>query len=314
MVGETIALRLGTRGSPLALAQAHETRSRLATAHGWPEATVAVIEIRTTGDAIQDRALAEAGGKGLFTKELDTALLAGDIDLAVHSAKDLPTMLPPGIALAGFLPREDVRDAFISGDGANLVDLPLRAVVGSASLRRQAQLRRIRPDLDVRLLRGNVQTRLRKVDAGEFHATILAMAGLKRLSLTARVTQQLDTDDFLPAVGQGAIAIVARADDEATLRLLAPILDSETGLAVTCERAFLRMLDGSCRTPIAGYAQIKGRQLGFRGIVLAPDGSDSVETIAGGPVDAAEKLGQDAGRDLLDRMPSGLLDQIRTPS
>ena len=304
---------MGTRGSPLALAQAHETRNRLATAHGWPEATVDVLEIRTTGDAIQDRALAEAGGKGLFTKELDTALLAGDIDIAVHSAKDLPTLLPPGIALAGFLPREDVRDAFISGDGATLVDLPLRAVVGSASLRRQAQLRRIRPDLDVRLLRGNVQTRLRKVDAGEFHATILAMAGLKRLSLTARVTEQLDTDDFLPAVGQGAIAIVARADDEATLRLLAPILDSDTGLAVTCERAFLRMLDGSCRTPIAGYAQIKGRQLGFRGIVLAPDGSDSVEAIAIGPVDAAEKLGQDAGRDLLDRMPSGLLDQIRTP-
>ena len=313
MVGETIALRLGTRGSPLALAQAHETRNRLAKAQGWPEATVDVVEIRTTGDAIQDRALAEAGGKGLFTKELDTALLAGDIDIAVHSAKDLPTLLPPGIALAGFLPREDVRDAFISGDGATLVDLPLRAVVGSASLRRQAQLRRIRPDLDVRLLRGNVQTRLRKVDAGEFHATILAMAGLKRLSLTARVTEQLDTAEFLPAVGQGAIAIVARADDQAPLRLLAPILDGDTGLAVTCERAFLRMLDGSCRTPIAGYAQIKGRQLGFRGIVLAPDGSDSVEAIAIGPVDAAEKLGQDAGRDLLDRMPSGLLDQIRTP-
>lgn len=314
MTGETIALRLGTRGSPLALAQAHETRGRLATAHGWSEATVAVREIRTTGDAIQDRALAEAGGKGLFTKELDTALLAGDIDLAVHSAKDLPTMLPPGIALAGFLPREDVRDAFISGDGVPLAHLPLQAVVGSASLRRQAQLRRLRPDLDVRLLRGNVQTRLRKLDAGEFHATILAMAGLKRLSLTDRVTEQLDTDDFLPAVGQGAIAIVARADDAATLRLLAPILDRDTGLAVTCERAFLRMLDGSCRTPIAGYAQINGRQLGFRGIVLAPDGSDSVETIAGGPVDAAEKLGQDAGRDLLDRMPPGLLDQIRTPS
>ncbi len=314
MAGETIALRLGTRGSPLALAQAFETRSRLATAHDWQERMVAVLEIRTTGDAIQDRALAEAGGKGLFTKELDTALLAGDIDIAVHSAKDLPTLLPPGIALAGFLPREDVRDAFISGAGVGLADLPLRAVVGSASLRRQAQLRRIRPDLDVRLLRGNVQTRLRKVDAGEFHATILAMAGLKRLSLTSRVTEQLDTDNFLPAVGQGAIAIVARADDAATLRLLAPILDADTGLAVTCERAFLRALDGSCRTPIAGYAEIKGRQLGFRGIVLAPDGSDSIETIAGGPVDAAEKLGQDAGRDLLDRMPSGLLDQIRTPS
>ena len=313
MAGETIALRLGTRGSPLALAQAHETRSRLAAAQGWPEATVAILEIRTTGDAIQDRALAEAGGKGLFTKELDTALLAGDIDIAVHSAKDLPTMLPPGIALAGFLPREDVRDAFISGDRVNLVDLPLRAVVGSASLRRQAQLRRIRPDLDVRLLRGNVQTRLRKLDAGEFHATILAMAGLKRLSLTDRVTEQLDTDDFLPAVGQGAIAIVARADDQATLGMLAPILDRDTGIAVTCERAFLRVLDGSCRTPIAGYAQINGRQLGFRGIVLAPDGSDSVETIAGGPVDAAEKLGQDAGQDLLDRMSSGLLDQIRSP-
>ncbi len=314
MAGETIALRLGTRGSPLALAQAYETRGRLSIAQNWPEAAVSIVEIKTTGDAIQDRALAEAGGKGLFTKELDTALLAGDIDLAVHSAKDLPTQLPPGIALAGFLPREDVRDAFISMSGVKLVDLPLRAVVGSASLRRQAQLRRIRPDLDVRLLRGNVQTRLRKLDAGDVHATILAVAGLKRLSLTDRITEQLHTDDFLPAVGQGAIAIVARADDEATLRLLAPILDRETSLAVTCERAFLRMLDGSCRTPIAGYAQINGRQLSFRGIVLAPDGSDSVETIAGGPSEAAEKLGQDAGRDLLERMPTGLLDQIRSPS
>ncbi len=311
MAGEGIVLRLGTRGSPLALAQAHEARSRLCAAQGWPEDRVEIAVIKTTGDAIQDRALSEAGGKGLFTKELDIALLAGDIHFAVHSAKDLPTALPDDVALSGYLPREDVRDAFIARDGGTIADLPRHAVVGSASLRRQAQIRRLRPDLDVRLLRGNVQTRLRKVDAGEYHATILAMAGLKRLGLTGRVTEQLALHDFLPAVGQGAIAITARRGDAATAEALAPILDRDTGLALACERAFLLVLDGSCRTPIAGHARVEGGHMLFRGQVLAADGSESAETVTDGPDAAAETIGRAAGRDLLDRAPAHLLAAFR---
>ena len=311
MAGEAIVLRLGTRGSPLALAQAHETRARLAAAHGWSEERLAVVVITTTGDTIQDRALSEAGGKGLFTKELDVALLAGDIDIAVHSAKDLPTALPDGLSLAGYLPREDVRDALISRDGSGVAELPRAAVVGSASLRRQAQLRRLRPDLDVRLLRGNVQTRLRKLDAGEYHATILAMAGLKRLGLTARVTEQLPLHDFLPAVGQGAIAITARLGDRATAALLGPILDGDTGAALACERAFLGVLDGSCRTPIAGYARVDGGDLLFRGQVLSPDGAQSCETVTDGGTAIAERIGRAAGHDLLDRAPASLLAAFR---
>ena len=311
MAGEAIVLRLGTRGSPLALAQAHEARARLAAAHGWPEERLAVVVITTTGDAIQDRALSEAGGKGLFTKELDIALLAGDIDIAIHSAKDLPTALPDGLSLSGYLPREDVRDALISRDGSGVADLPRNAVVGSASLRRQAQLRRLRPDLDVRLLRGNVQTRLRKLDGGEYHATILAMAGLKRLGLTARVTEELPLHDFLPAVGQGAIAVTAREGDGATADLLGPILDGDTGAALACERAFLGVLDGSCRTPIAGYARVQRGDLLFRGQVLSPDGAQSCETVTDGGLALAARIGRAAGQDLLARAPASLLAAFR---
>ena len=311
MAGEAIVLRLGTRGSPLALAQAHEARARLAAAHGWPEERLALVVITTTGDAIQDRALSEAGGKGLFTKELDIALLAGDIDIAIHSAKDLPTALPDGLSLSGYLPREDVRDALISRDGSGVADLPRNAVVGSASLRRQAQLRRLRPDLDVRLLRGNVQTRLRKLDGGEYHATILAMAGLKRLGLTARVTEELPLHDFLPAVGQGAIAVTAREGDGATADLLGPILDGDTGAALACERAFLGVLDGSCRTPIAGYARVQRGDLLFRGQVLSPDGAQSCETVTDGGLALAARIGRAAGQDLLARAPASLLAAFR---
>ncbi len=307
MTGNGNLLRLGTRGSPLALAQAYEARSRLATAQGWAEDRIEIVVIATTGDAIQDRALAEAGGKGLFTKELDIALIRGDIHAAVHSAKDLPTVLPDEIVLSGFLPREDVHDAFISRDGTTLSDLPLRAVVGSASLRRQAQLRKLRPDLDVRLLRGNVQTRLRKLDAGEYDATILAMAGLKRLGLTERVTEQLTLHEFLPAVGQGAIAITARRDDARTAEVLAPILDHDTGVALLCERTFLTVLDGSCRTPIAGHARVQDGEILFRGQLLAVDGSESIETVTDGPVAIAERIGRAAGEDLLARAPAHLL-------
>ena len=300
-------LVIGTRGSPLALAQAHETQDRLIAVHGWSVEHLPLSNIKTTGDAIQDRPLSEAGGKGLFTKELDIALLDGSIDLAVHSAKDLPTALPEGIAIAGFLPREDVRDAFISHRFKSLADLPEGAVVGSASLRRQAQVRRLRPDLQVTLLRGNVQTRLAKLERGEVDATLLAMAGLRRLGLTDHVTTILETDDFLPAVGQGAIAIAIRAEDARVREALAPILDGPTGQALAAERSFLTVLDGSCRTPIAGHARLVGGELEIRGLVLRPDGSESLEVVRRGSPDDAAALGREAGRELRARMPPDFL-------
>jgi hydroxymethylbilane synthase len=311
MASPTRVLKLGTRGSPLALAQAREVRARLVEAHGLAAEAIEIVPIRTSGDAIQDRALSEAGGKGLFTKELDRALIDGGIDLAVHSAKDLPTVLPEAIEIAGYLPREDARDVFLSPRFTHLEDLPAGAVVGSASLRRQALARRLRPDLEIRLLRGNVQTRLAKLDSGEFDATILAMAGLKRLGLTGRVTAILAVEEFLPAVGQGAIAITVRREDAPVLAAIVPILDADTGLAVSCERAFLGVLDGSCRTPIAGHAHRLGDALEFRGLLLGPDGSEAVETLARGSTDNAVRLGEDAGHDLLSRASGALLAQIR---
>ena len=311
MAAPTRVLKLGTRGSPLALAQAHEVRARVSEARGLADEAIEIVPIRTSGDAIQDRALSEAGGKGLFTKELDRALIDGGIDFAVHSAKDLPTVLPETIEIAGFLPREDARDVFLSPRFAHLKDLPVGAVVGSASLRRQALVRRLRPDIEVRLLRGNVQTRLAKLDSDEFDATILAMAGLKRLGLTDRVTAILDVETFLPAVGQGAIAITIRREDASVLAAIAPILDADTGLAVSCERAFLDVLDGSCRTPIAGHARRVDDALEFRGLLLAPDGSKAVETLARGPTGNAIRLGEDAGHDLLSRASRALLAQVR---
>jgi hydroxymethylbilane synthase len=300
-------LVIGTRGSPLALAQAHETQDRLKSAHGWQPERLPLSIIKTTGDAIQDRPLSEAGGKGLFTKELDIALLDGAIDLAVHSAKDLPTVLPQGITIAGYLPREDVRDALISPRAPTLQALPPGAHVGSASLRRQAQLRRVRPDLRVSLLRGNVGTRLKKVESGEYDATLLAMAGLRRLKLTEHVTAVLETDDFLPAVGQGAIAIAIRLGDARVADALASILHAETGHALAAERAFLAVLDGSCRTPIAGYARLTGDRLRIRGLVLRPDGSDAIEVERDGSVADAAAIGREAGLDLKSRMPAGFL-------
>ena len=300
-------LKLGTRGSPLALAQAHEAQGRLTGALGWDTDAVEIVVIKTTGDMIQDRALSEAGGKGLFTKELDNALLGGAIDFAIHSAKDLPTVLPDGIVIAGYLPREDVRDVLIAGEARTVADLPLAARVGSASLRRQAQLRKLRPDLRVELLRGNVQTRLGKVASGEFAATLLALAGLKRLGLADRASAILDIAEFLPAVGQGAIAVAARTADEATGAALAAILDSATGIALACERAFLTRLDGSCRTPIAGYATTEDGRVSFQGLVLAPDGSDSVETFASGVASDAARLGLEAAESLLARAPAGII-------
>jgi len=295
------SIRIGTRGSPLALAQAHMTRDALA-AQGAGE--IEIVTIRTSGDRIQDRPLSEAGGKGLFTKEIEEALLAGAIDLAVHSAKDMPTLLPDGLMLAACLPREDVRDAFISRKAASLSDLPHGAIVGTASLRRQAMVKRLRPDVSTMVLRGNVETRLRKLEAGEADATLLALAGLKRLGLADTATALLDPHEFLPAVGQGAITIEAREDDERTRDLLAKIDHADTSVALLCERAFLAVLDGSCRTPIAGHAVLDGDALSFRGIILRPDGSEAYETSRTGNRRDAVALGADAGAELKRRAPA----------
>jgi hydroxymethylbilane synthase len=300
----TQSIRIGTRGSPLALAQTRLVRAALAVAHGWSEEQSEIVTIRTSGDRIQDRPLSEAGGKGLFTKEIEEALVGRAIDLAVHSAKDMPTVLPDGLMLAACLAREDVRDAFLSRKAANLRDLPQGAVVGTASLRRQAQVKRMRPDLSTVVLRGNVETRLRKLDAGDVDATLLALAGLKRLGLADKATALLDIDKFLPAVGQGAVTIEARVDDARTRELLAKIDHADTSVALACERAFLAVLDGSCRTPIAGHAVLKGDALSFRGMILRPDGSEAFETIRSGSRRDAVSLGADAGAELKARAPA----------
>ena len=294
-------LRIGSRGSPLALVQAREVARRIAAAAGVDAATIQITVIRTTGDVVQDRPLAEAGGKGLFTKEIEEALLAGSIDLAVHSSKDLPTVLPAGLVLAGFPAREDPRDAFISRKAKSLRDLPPGAAVGTASPRRQALVKRLRPDLAVVMLRGNVETRLRKLDAGEVDATLLAVAGLKRLGLLSTATAILDPDEFVPAVGQGAIGIETRANDGRTRTLVEAIDDADTRAVVAAERAFLAVLDGSCRTPIGGHAKIEQGTLRFRGIIIKPDGSEAFEALRQGPRGAAAELGADAASELRTR-------------
>ena len=294
-------LRIGTRGSPLALAQATTVCARIAAAHGFAPERIALTIIRTTGDTIQDRPLAEAGGKGLFTKEIEEALLAGTVDLAVHSAKDMPTVLPDGLAIAAVLAREDVRDVFISRKAKTFGELALGAIVGTASLRRQALVKRLRRDLSVVSFRGNVETRLRKLEQGVVDATLLALAGLKRLGLVEAATAVLPVDEFLPAVGQGIIAIETRADDARTRDLLAAIDHAESATALTAERAFLTVLDGSCRTPIAGYATIVAGRLRFRGLIAKPDGSEVHETTREGAVSDAATLGADAGRELKRR-------------
>jgi hydroxymethylbilane synthase len=292
---------IGTRGSPLALAQAEEVRRRIADRGLALADEIAIEPIRTTGDRITDRPLAVAGGKGLFTKEIDEALLARRISLAVHSAKDMPTVLPDGLVLAACLPRGDVRDAFISPQVQRLTELPKGAVLGTSSLRRQALALRARPDLRVVNLRGNVETRLRKIADGEADATLLALAGLTRLGLADRATSLLDPDEWLPAVGQGVIAVVARADDARTLRHLNAIDHAATSPALAAERAFLAVLDGSCRTPIGGLARVNGDRLTFRGIIVKPDGSAAHEVAREGAIADAAAIGADAGSDLARR-------------
>lgn len=278
-------------------------------AHGLAEEAFEIEVIKTSGDRIQDRPLSEVGGKGLFTKEIEEALLDGRIDIAVHSSKDMPTVLPDGLALTAFLPREDVRDAFLSPKAKTLADLPQNAVVGSSSLRRQAMIKRLRPDIDVVMYRGNLQTRLRKLAEGAVDATLLAAAGLNRLGLGGEITSLLDTDTFLPAVGQGAICIESREGDAATLGMLAAIHDPATQIRLDAERAFLAVLDGSCRTPIGGLATLDGDQLHFKGIVLKPDGSEAHEAEATGSAKDAVKIGVSVGESLKSRMGSGFLSE-----
>jgi hydroxymethylbilane synthase len=291
----------------LALAQARELVDRLEAARSMPHA-IEIVAIKTSGDTIINMPLSEAGGKGLFTKELDLALLEGNIEMAVHSAKDLPTKLPEGIEIAGYLPRADVRDAWISPHAPHPLKLPPGSLVGTGSLRRGAMVRRLRPDLRIALLRGNVETRLTKVARGEVAATLLALAGLKRLDLEAAATAVLDIREFVPAAGQGAIAITTRAGDGATRDFLTPVLDAATGIALTAERAFLRVLDGSCKTPIGAYAHIEAGNVAFHAIVLKPDGSRFFETEMSGPLSDAARLGETAAHDLASRIPAGFFD------
>lgn len=304
------AIHIGTRGSPLALAQAHETRRLLLAAHaGLEENAIEITVIKTTGDQIQNRALAEAGGKGLFTKEIEEALLDRRIDLAVHSMKDVPTELPAGLQITCLLEREDPRDAFICHIADSLAALPAGALVGSASLRRQAQIRRRRPDLRVEILRGNVQTRLRKLEAREVDATLLANAGLRRLGLTEHITRLIETDEMLPAVAQGAIGIEQRSDDDRVRALLAPLDHAATAVCVAAERAFLAALDGSCRTPIAGLARLDADgRVDFRGEILRPDGSECFAAARAGAAGDAAALGRDAGEELRRHASPGFFD------
>jgi hydroxymethylbilane synthase len=295
-------LRVGTRGSPLALAQANMVRAYLAQAHDVAADAIEIKVIRTTGDMIRDRPLAEVGGKGLFTKEIEEALIAGEVDVAVHSAKDMPTVLPEGLVIAAALRREDPRDVFISRKAKTLSELAQGATVGTASLRRQALVKRARPDLKVVSFRGNVETRLRKLDEGEVDATLLALAGLKRLGLADAATAILSIDEFLPAVGQGIVALETREDDTATCTLLDAINAADDAIALVAERAFLKVLDGSCRTPIAGHAVIRAGRIDFRGLIAKPDGSECFAAVREGVVADAAVLGADAGRELKGRV------------
>ncbi|MEE4120796.1 MAG: hydroxymethylbilane synthase [Paracoccaceae bacterium] len=301
-------LKIGTRGSPLALAQAHETRGRLMAAFDLPEDAFEVVVIKTTGDRVLDRPLKEIGGKGLFTREIEEDLASGAIDIAVHSMKDMPTIQPDGLILDTYLPREDVRDAFVTLAGSAFADLGEGAVVGTSSLRRRAQLLWRRPDLHVVEFRGNVQTRMKKLADGVAEATFLACAGLSRLGAHEVKRVPLTPDEMLPAVAQGAIGIERRIDDARTAEMLAAIHDATTGMLLEAERAYLAALDGSCETPIAGLAQLDGGTIRLRGEILRPDGSDCLDDSETAPVEDAAEMGRAVGARLLARAPAGFFD------
>lgn len=301
-------LRIGTRGSPLALVQAHETRDRLCAAFDLSRDAFEIVVIKTTGDRVVDRPLKDIGGKGLFTREIEEAMLRGEIDIAVHSMKDMPVAQPQGLVLGTYLPREDVRDAFVSPDVACLADLPDGANVGTSSLRRKAQVLVRHPHLRVVEFRGNVQTRLKKLDDGVAACTFLAMAGLNRLGQSEIARAPVAPEDMLPAVAQGAIGIERRADDARVAGMLEAVHDVQTGQRLAAERAFLETLDGSCETPIAGLAELEAGTLWLRGEILRPDGSESLSDDVSGPVEDGAAIGEALARALLSRAGDGFFD------
>ncbi|MBK5933028.1 hydroxymethylbilane synthase [Rhodovulum imhoffii] len=303
-------LKIGTRGSPLALAQAYETRERLMKAFDLPEEAFEVVVIKTTGDRVLDRPLKEIGGKGLFTKEIEDAMLEGRIDIAVHSTKDMPVEQPAGLILDTYLPREDTRDAFVSKSVKRLADLDEGAVVGTSSLRRRAQLLNYRPDLKVVEFRGNVQTRLKKLEDGVAVATFLAMAGLRRLGMTDIVQSAIEPEEMLPAVAQGAISIERRIDDNRAAEMLAAIHHTQTGQRMAAERAFLAALDGSCETPIGGLAELDGTTIRMRGEILRPDGSERIADAMSAPIADGAKMGRELGETLRARAGEGFFDWV----
>ncbi|KMT66259.1 hydroxymethylbilane synthase [Catenovulum maritimum] len=301
-------LKIATRDSLLALWQANFVKTELEKLH--PDLDVSLVTMKTQGDKILDTPLAKIGGKGLFVKELEVAMLNGEADIAVHSMKDVPMEFPQGLGLAVICEREDPRDAFVSNTYASLEALPQGAVVGTSSLRRQCQLLNIRPDLQIKSLRGNVQTRLRKLDEGQFDAIILAAAGLIRLEQKDRIKQYIAPETMLPAVGQGAVGIECRLDDEATLSLLKPLADKDTSIRLKAERAFNTHLNGGCQVPIAGHAILQGDQIYFRGLVAAVDGSERFFYEETGSLLNAEKIGQSVAQKLLDAGAKKVLDQV----
>lgn len=301
-------LKIGTRGSPLALAQAYETRDRLAAAFALQQSAFEIVVIKTTGDKIQDRPLKDIGGKGLFTREIEAALLEGGIDIAVHSMKDMPVAQPQGLLLDTYLPREDVRDGFISPRYGSIDSLPKGTLVGTSSLRRRAQLLHRRPDLQIVEFRGNVQTRLKKLDAGVAAGTFLAIAGLNRLDMAHLAKAPIAVDAMLPAVAQGAIGIERRRNDLQTAGLLEAVHDPDTGHRLAAERSFLAALDGSCETPIAGLAELSGGTLRLRGEVLRPDGSEAISDDQSAPIEDGAALGAEMAAQLLTQSGPGFLD------
>ena len=301
-------LRIGTRGSPLALAQAYETRRRLTEALDVTEDSFEIVVISTSGDRILDRPLKEVGGKGLFTKEIEQEMLDGKIDIAVHSMKDMPVEQPDGLMLGCYLPREDVRDAFVSSHFNNVSDLPSGSKVGTSSLRRKAQLKFFRPDLEVVEFRGNVQTRLKKLNDGIASCTFLAMAGLNRLGLADVAQSAINPSEMLPAIAQGAIGIEWREADKKTADILKKIHHEETAQQINAERAFLAELDGSCQTPIAGLATIEGSSLKLTGQVLRTDGSDSISETASSNIEDGPELGRELAQKILAQAGPNFFD------
>lgn len=301
-------IKIATRKSPLALWQAEHVAKLLRASH--PTLNIELVTMVTQGDKILDTPLAKIGGKGLFVKELEQGMLNGDADIAVHSMKDVPALLPDGLEIDAILSREDPRDAFVSNTYSNIDELPQGAVVGTSSLRRQCQLLNQRPDLQIKSLRGNVNTRLQKLDDGEYDAIILAAAGLIRLGFESRIKTSIPVNTMLAAIGQGAIGIECRKDDLATKALIACLNDPETAIRVRAERAMNLTLEGGCQAPIAGHAQIKDKTLRLHGLVAEPDGSVMIKEQLEGPIEEAEKMGVTVANRLLAGGAKAILDKL----